>query len=134
MKNLWLSFSLLVAIGCRKSEPVAVSEIYGAYSIKYSHGSEQLVLRGDSTFIQTYTPISLGQSFTNQGRWQYNADGPSVYLADAMLFDSGANQKPAVPGRTGWVLQVLSSNRKIELQVNDQESLYFLKIRKSPPN
>jgi hypothetical protein len=103
--------------------------VQGTYSIKYTHGAEQLTLNADGSYVQSYiaSPGRLMQ--TNTGRWQFNRESPSVYLADALLFDSGFNQALSAPRRTAWSLPVLVSATKIRLQVNDDESLYFERRR-----
>lgn len=123
---LSISCSLLL-LGCKQTS-LTEGEIPGTYNVKYSHGSERLVLGTDKTFTQIYMPLQ-GSNLTNSGKWSYSSQNRCVYLNEALIFDSGENEKLGQPRRTVWSLGILSFPEEIQLVVSDQAGLAFTKAR-----
>ena len=66
---------------------MTINELVGTYSVNYGHGSEKLVLNGDSTFTQVYTQAANGLSTTNSGRWEWWKEDGAILFRDVDLFD-----------------------------------------------
>src|SRR5277367_6886631 len=82
---------LIVCFGCKK-EPLTEARLVGYYYVKFPHGSENLLLKDDKTFIQIYIPIENGRSQTNTGTWDFDLKFKDVFLTGAVLYVNGEGQ------------------------------------------
>lgn len=113
---------------CGKSKPMSTADFPGSYLVRFSHGSELLTLKTNGTFEQKYTPIS-GTAQTNVGTWEFKTiPRPILYLNNAMLFDTRANQPQIPPVRTVLGLGVWSYGKEIELILSVNSDLRYQKL------
>jgi hypothetical protein len=118
---------LCLLIGCVREEPLTVQLLSGTYVLKYRHGTETLELHKDGTYAQRYVSSSQKEPVLNEGKWSIDFVGGKIAVYDALLFDTGRNERRVPPIRTGWSLLVLQASGRIELPVDPDRALVFEK-------
>ena len=132
MRNIVLAL-VLSAIGilcgsCKRGKKPSAADFPGTYVAKFSHGTETLLLKPEGAYEQKYTPNSGSVTETNFGNWAFHASPhPIIYLENALLFDTRSNQPQIPPTRTVLALQIKTWSKEVELVINDEESLGYLK-------
>jgi hypothetical protein len=128
MLVLVVSIASLLLMSCGQSNKTTAADFPGTYVVKFSHGSEILVLKSDGTYEQKYVPIAGAATQTNAGKWEFKTTPrPIVYLDDALLFDTRSNQPQIPPSRTVLGLSVRRWRSEIELAINDDAGLAYQK-------
>lgn len=97
---------LFLTIGCNKTQPLTVNLLSGTYIVKYSHGTETLVLQPDGSYTQRYVSKSNKEPTLNHGKWtlDFIRGANYVTLDEALRFDTGKDQPCVPPDRTMWSL------------------------------
>lgn len=121
---------------CRQSSKMSATDFPGIYLVKYSHGSETLVLQPDGTYEQKYAPITGAIIQTNTGSWFFHSRPSAfVHLKNALLFDNSRSNRPQIPPkRTDLGLNVLIWWKDVELVLNDEEPGYKKQAKLTPGN
>ena len=114
---------LILSFGCGK-KTLTEERLVGSYHVKFPHGSENLLLKEDRTFVQIYASIGNGQPQTNTGTWDYDLKFNDVFLTGAVLHDKGNGQINTNLEKTVWSLLVTQTSDKISLCV-DADRVYL---------
>jgi len=116
-------------IGCGASGPVRVSaqQLPGTYTATFDSAKEQLVLRADKTYTQSFS--SPKRQFTNQGTWESSNE----FLGGTVVELQGANlseeDPPGAPFRYGTLdLPVHKDAGKLKLAWLEAADLYFERV------
>jgi hypothetical protein len=134
MLVLLVSIASLSLMSCGQPNKTTTADFPGTYVVKFSHGSETLVLKPDGTYEQKYVPTAGAATQTNTGKWELKTSPrPIVYLDDALLFDTRSNQPQIPPIRTVLGLSVRRWRNEIELVINDDAGLGYQKQSQATP-
>jgi len=121
--------AFVAMIGCGASGRVRVSaqQLPGTYMATFDTAKEQLVLRADKTYTQSFS--SPARQFTNQGTWKSSNEflgGTVVELWGANLSEA---EPPGAPFRYGTVnLPVHKDAGKLKLAWNEAADLYYERV------
>src|SRR4051794_23271127 len=85
--------------GCSKDEPLSRQSLIGNYVINYSHGVENLELKVDGTFTQQYNKTNQNSPSLNSGKWEVDIEYHTLYLRDALIFDTGRDELRIPPAK-----------------------------------
>lgn len=116
---------LLTILGCSDRVRASDEEIVGTYVTNSNTGKEELTLRSDKTYIQTYS--SPSRQFVNRGSWKSKylfLDGTEVELARANLSEDETSD------RYGYLtLQVHRENGTLKLARNEAADWYYDRVK-----
>src|SRR5258708_2770769 len=98
--SLAMAISLLL-VGASCSKPKS-SDVPGRYQANRGYGVETLHLRIDGTYDQVFASAAITR--TNSGHWKFDADRPSLFLYDALLFDDGFGHQASLVVTSVWCL------------------------------
>jgi hypothetical protein len=121
--------AFVAMIGCGASGRVRVSaqQLPGTYMATFDTAKEQLVLRADKTYTQSFS--SPARQFTNQGTWKSSNEflgGTVVELWGANLSEA---EPPGAPFRYGTVnLPVHKDAGKLKLAWKEAADLYYERV------
>ena len=136
MTRSFAVFGLVLAVLCagcgRDDSSVTITPgmLPGTYSVAYSHGTEKLILEQNGVFIQEYLPKAAGAPITNSGKWTFDSSSGKIDLIDALMFDTGEDQKRSSPHKTQWTLRVAATRSEVRILINRDLMLYY--VRKQP--
>ena len=125
---VWLGMTLS---GCAGS--VDERDLPGTYRAAYDFGTEELTLRADSTYEQTFAEASRPPISINRGRWtmaQGDAwDRAVLVLHDAVGVVDGFGKRSDSARQTAvWRLPVRRAGNQIRLVINEDLGLAFVKV------
>ena len=121
--------AFVAMIGCGASGRVRVSaqQLPGTYTATFDTAKEQLVLRADKTYTQSFS--SPTRQFANQGTWKSSNEflgGTVVELWGANLSEA---EPPGAPFRYGTInLPVHKDAGKLKLAWKEAADLYYERV------
>jgi hypothetical protein len=122
MKHLFFLIIALTAfsqLDC-SGEKLDRSMVLGVYSFQSNQGIELLILKSDSTYLQSFTALN-GDQFSNSGTWEFYFEGntPRIKFKEFILNMAAAttNKSYIRPGYSSSFIEVplISGNIKIVL-------------------
>jgi hypothetical protein len=127
LTSFMIASILLTTLGCSGRVRASDRELIGTYSMSSNLAQEQLILRSDKTYIQTFS--SPKKQFTNHGNWKSSPmflDGTQITLTGANLSE---NDPPDSAPRHGILfLQVHREKGKLRLARNEADDLYYDRV------
>ena len=107
-------------------------QLVGAYEIKYSFGTDTLVLNSDGTYEQRFVDGS-GKEYTNRGQWQFEGGlDNQVALVNAFDVCSPSGEFASTIPHRGWSMRTFGWawwRGGTVISVSEDLGLYMRKIR-----
>jgi hypothetical protein len=116
-------------IGC--SSQLNPSDVVGAYTLRYPYGVEELVLRRDGTYEQSFVKHGETSAKKNLGRWELReGKQPEIVLRNCMLVDDffgkpRASSEQFQPG--DCILRVEKRFGRVSLPLNEDQGFIYKK-------
>jgi len=105
------------------------SGLFGTYMADYENGAEEIVLRPDGSYKQTFTSKS-GKVRINEGGWQYPIKvKDKVLLRSAITVAVDTAGIPQETGRGDWEMGIESLLGSISLKQKPDSSVAYQKVK-----
>ena len=104
-------------------------QLIGEYQIRYSFGTDTLVLKADDSYEQRFIDPA-GKTHIHRGTWRFEGGRDNqVSLLDAVDVCDGFGQFAGIEPRSGYSLRSFGWYRGTVISVNEDLGLYMRKTR-----
>jgi len=104
-------------------------QLVGTYEIKYSFGTDRLILNADNTYEQRFIDTA-GNAYTNRGKWNFEGGRENqVALINAFDVCSAFGKFASTEPRRGYSARTFGWYGGTVIAVSEDLGLYMRKIR-----